>query len=616
MPSYLSSFDVSEEIEETINRQLLTVIKNAQIFPEKNPTTKLIATYMNSIVDRSVQNTNIQFVKKILSKIQCIRSVEEVGCVIGEFVRQKIPTCFSIYTSPSEVNHLTNYICFGKGSVGLQSVKYYFTKDPSKVRIFKHYKRLLETLEQQFEFEGLATFADIEHKIAHTLHTSEEGDGDRERVLKGSQLLKKYRYIPWEMIVVCSMNIDIKTFQKTDYLSTHPTWLGYINTLFKTFSIPIWKVWLAGSFIIYILPLLPPPYDDYHFQLFDKEMRGQNKKPTQERLGLYMVRTFLSHPLGEDYVRTFVSAKLKEEVTKLTTQIKDVAEQQLGTLEWLHERTREEAQEKIKNLFLSIAYPENFAHLVHPYNHVKLYENCSVQNTFLLSSIEFLHSIHLTGRRINPHEWTDSVFEVNAYYYTEGNRLILPSGILLWPFFHIGASYGWNYGGIGAVIGHEMTHAFDVDGKDYDHEGNKRTWWTKKDNETYKQRTKTIQALYSETTYFGKHLDGELTLSENIADLGGLRLALNALKTILEKEQIQGEKRKDQFRDFFTSFAVSWRTKDKREKALQSLFTDVHSPASVRVNNIVCQFEEWYECFNIKPSDSLYIPLEQRIQIF
>ena len=614
---YKSNTSVSDEIDTKINKQLLEIIYDAQANITRDHTSHLIGTYMTSIVDKKSQLNNIEYLNSILSKINCIRSIDEVGCILGEFIRQNINTFLSINTSPSDKNNKSNYITFSRGTLGLNNTKYYTEKhDITKHRIFNHYKKLLAVLEKDFRVEALETLADIEHKVAPTLFRSIQSDNDSEEILKGSVLLKRFKYIPWETTVLCSMNTSLKDFEKTEYLSVNPTWLKYLNTLFHKFPLTIWKVWLSGNIIIHTLPVLPPPYDNYHFDLFDNKMRGQTEKISQERLGLYMIRRYLSAHLGELYIKKCVSSKIKEEATELVNKIKDVAEERLGNLEWLEEKTRKNARLKIKNIIPSIAYPSNFESITKTYNHIKLSPLCSLQNTFILANCSFQDIIRRAGTPKDLHKWTDQVFVVNAYYYNEGNNIIIPSGILSWPFFHVAASYGWNYGAIGCVIGHELTHAFDADGKDYDHMGVKRSWWTKKDNNEYKKRARYLEKMYSETCYFGKNLDGELTLSENIADLGGVALSLSALKDILDKNKIQGDARKKQICDFFKSFAVSWRSKDKEKAAIRNLFIDVHSPAVVRINNIVSQFDDWYECFDIKPSDPMYISSKDRVRIF
>jgi len=191
--------------------------------------------------------------------------------------------------------------------------------------------------------------------------------------------------------------------------------------------------------------------------------------------------------------------------------------------------------------------------------------------------------------------------------------MVVPAGILRPPFFDLKRSNAWNLGGIGAAIGHEITHGFDADGRLYDEKGDYRNWWTETDSKTFTQLTKAIINLFDGAEYMGGKVDGELTLSENIADLGGLAIALQALKHDLPADKA---KQKAAYRDFFTSYAVSWRNKDRPKKAKQALILDLHSPAPLRVNLIVQQFEEFYIAFDIKSTDEGYIPPEKRIMLW
>jgi predicted metalloendopeptidase len=209
------------------------------------------------------------------------------------------------------------------------------------------------------------------------------------------------------------------------------------------------------------------------------------------------------------------------------------------------------------------------------------------------------------------------VFEVNAYYYSDKNMMVVPAGILQSPFYDLKKSDAWNLGGIGAAIGHEITHGFDDDGRMYDKAGVMKNWWSDTDLEKYIAVTKDLVKLFNKETYMGGKVNGQLTLSENIADLGGVAIALEALEeTFMENKAHDTGKRKKALQEFFTSYAVSWRNKDRPKKARQSLILDRHAPAPIRVNLIVRQFAEFYEAFDVTEKDPGYIPVDQRIQLW
>jgi len=309
-----------------------------------------------------------------------------------------------------------------------------------------------------------------------------------------------------------------------------------------------------------------------------------------------------------------VAPSIKSNVEAIAKEIRHSAAERIGSTEWFSHGTRAKAKKKVQNIILSVAYPSKFPK--DPY--VALSPTNLVENLTTLAKVDFQSELKKVNTRLHLNTWDDTVFAVNAYYYNEGNHLFLPSGILRWPFYHCNASDGWNFGGIGATIGHELCHAFDDDGKEYDQHGEKNPWWSESEIRTYEEKSDALIRLFSKTLYVGKHIDGLHTLSENIADLGGLSIALVALKERLVKRGLEPDTPayKDQLRDFFQSFAVSWRTKERHEKALQAIFMDVHAPATARVNNIVSQLDDWYECFTIQASDKLYVSPENRIRIF
>jgi putative endopeptidase len=270
-------------------------------------------------------------------------------------------------------------------------------------------------------------------------------------------------------------------------------------------------------------------------------------------------------------------------------------------------------KEKVEKMILSIAYPDSFAvtplPLVNP--------ECLLETIFSLGIWKTDDDIRRLGtKRKQQKGWEDPIYAVNGYYYSEANELIIPAGSLLSPFYDESKPLGWNYGGVGVVMGHEITHAFDEEGKEYDPAGHRKSWWLPQDKKNYEEKTKQIIKVYSSQRIFGKPVDGKSTLSENIADLGGLAIALDALNLELEKRKSSLEERKQAYRQFFISYAVSWRVKEKKEKQIHALLVDRHAPTPLRVNLIVNQFQEWYDAFDVKEGDPMFVDPKKRLQIF
>jgi putative endopeptidase len=617
MPPFLSSYGVSEEIEEQVNKELMTILDDSRAIVQKTAdkkiphTTYLLGTLTESALNHKVQSNNIKYLQRIVTGFRCIRDQNDVANIIAECIKNGINTMLSIQIVPSETDSSVLRFGIGPGDVGLPDLSYYSKQDMAsdKKRTLAAYSKLLKRLGEDFDVEGLERYVGFETILAEEIVQSRR---DEEILMKGSELQRNFSAIPWDILFQTMAGWTPSKFKSHTFLVFSKSWVNQLNRWFRTLPLETWKLYFSANTILHILPLLPPPYDELEFELFGHRMRGQSEKLPQRRLALRVAQVWLSGSLGYLFAKQFVTPLIKRQAYSIANEIRQVAAERAGATEWLETKTRAIAGKKVQNIYLGVAYPA----VIERDDQTKLNPENLVENVLNLATLKFQDSLENVGKTLQPQKWEDPIFAVNAYYYNEGNRLILPAGILRWPFFHPAASDGWNFGGLGAVIGHEITHAFDNEGKDFDEHGNLRPWWSKQESEHYHKKTSALIELYNSTTYFGQHLNGVLTLSENIADLGGVSIALAALKKRLAAKKVAHAVYKKELCEFFTSFAVSWRTKEKKEKAIQSLFMDVHAPPSARVNNIVSQFDDWYECFNVQPGNVLYKDTTHRIRIF
>jgi putative endopeptidase len=612
MPAYSSSYGVSEEIEGLINKELLELLDGARYKVRTTAdkhiphTTYLIGTLAESVLNAQVQNLNVKTLKTFVGSLKCIRNTEELGGVLGEFIKYRINSVLGFVVVPPATDATTLRLALSFGGLGLPDSSYY--KTPQS-RVIGNYTKLIRILSEHFDVPGLERFIALEYDAANVISKTKEDD---EILMSGAELESKYKHIPWYAIFRASLDWPPSKFRSTQILVFSETWLTALNRWFRTIPLDLWKLWFSAQAILHFLPTLPPPFDDMEFQLFGHRLKGQSEKLPQKMLALRLTQEWLAGSLGYLFVENYVDPEIKQRATAIAKEIRQVAADRASLIDWLEPKTREKAKKKVENIYLGIAYPSK----IDRDEKTKLNPENLVENMFRLSELDFKDEMKQINTPLNPAEWDDPVFAVNAYYYNEGNRLILPAGILRWPFFHPNASDGWNFGGLGASIGHEICHAFDNDGKDYDETGTYRPWWSQAESKRYREKADALVKLFNKTEYFGHNLNGFLTLSENIADLGGVSIALAALKQRLKQKAANPQETKKQICDFFISFAVSWRTKERKEKAIQSLFMDVHAPPEARVNNIVSQFDEWYDCFNIMPGDKLYKESSKRISIF
>jgi len=293
----------------------------------------------------------------------------------------------------------------------------------------------------------------------------------------------------------------------------------------------------------------------------------------------------------------------------MVRRLKQAAVHRVNAVEWLSPETRTMAVKKLQQMRVQIAYPTAWRNA-----RVSLHPTTLLENIITLGEADTKRSLSELGHACSKENgvWEDGIFIVNAFYYADQNKMVIPLGILRSPFFDLKKSIGWNYGGIGCAIAHEMTHGFDEGGRMYDENGSWKNWWSSQDELHYHEQTKKLVKLFDKKAYKGGHVNGTLTLDENLADLGGMAIALQALEEDIKDKS----KRIPYLRDFFNAYAISWRLKDRSKKAKQALEIDRHAPPEFRVNLIVAQFSEFYEAFEVPEGSPMYIAPEHRIKLW
>lgn len=615
MPAFTSSYSVSEEVEDAVAANLMKEINKAVLAIKKNKSDlskdeELIGTLSLSCLQTSYQQNSVAFLKSLVDKLGCIRDINDVASTLGDFLRYRINTILSIFSGPESKHSNSIYLCIASGSLGLPDVSYYKATAPGKMRTLLGYIQLLRRLSKDFDVPNLELLASLEATCVGPLT---KAFGDTEYLITGSKIAEDYRAVPWSILFQSSLDLAPSEWSHKKFLVLSKSWLSYLNKLFRTLTLSQWKIWLAGNLILHALPILPPPYDDLHFDLFSRRLRGQTEKIPQKNLALLLCQQWLPTALGKIFEDCCLDKDTVRQAKKIAHAIQNAAIHRIHKTTWLDISTRKKAISKVRHIHFGIGVPEIWPELA---TEPALVRDNLLHNILKLGELRTINDIELAKHSLNPKAWDDPTFAVNAYYYNEGNRLIIPGGILHFPFFDKNKSLGWNYGGLGAAIGHELTHAFDVEGKQYNEKGNAVNWWLPKDNRAYNTKTRALVELYDNTKYEGHSVNGLLTLSENIADLGGVAIALQALEDILSSESPTDKEKKQQYVDFFTSYTISWRIKEKKIASLQGLIMDRHAPAPLRVNLIISHFQQWYYAFDINERDKLFIPLEKRITIF
>lgn len=588
LPAYEDSFGVSEEIEMDVRNALLNAIEKTRRTHPESPFSTLATSFLHT----ASQRNSVLDLQRLLNTFDCIRGSEDIGEAIGRLnrIQSRAPISFVVNSDYYDSRKCCVYLY--EAQIGLPSKHDY--RDNS--RILLKYSNLLAAVGEHMNIEALESAIGTEAALLP--HLAEGDDLQNVSYVYNPYTLKEleshYKAIPWRA-ALRAWGLAEKDLDDVQYIVTNKKYFAALNHMFRSATLDTWRTWMRALVVVSFLRYLPPPFDDLHYELYDKTLKGIAEKLPQKNLTLSVFMTYAPMDLSRMFVTLEVENGTKKEATKLIHRLKDATLRRLQAVSWMDPSTQRAALAKVEAMDFQVAFPETW---ISETESVTINASRPLQNIFALAGYDtekMIHDlVHHTCRKTAT-KWSDGAFEVNAYYYPEGNLMVVPAGILRPPFFDLRRSNAWNLGGIGVAIGHEITHGFDDDGRLFDAYGNYKNWWTQSDEKSYKKMARDVVDLFDGQPYMGGHVNGELTLSENLADLGGLAIALEALHQDLPKS---GAERKKALREFFISYAVSWRQKDRAKKAKQALLIDSHAPPMLRVNLIVRQFAEFYEAFD------------------
>ncbi|WP_262694065.1 M13 family metallopeptidase [Kordiimonas aquimaris] len=396
---------------------------------------------------------------------------------------------------------------------------------------------------------------------------------------------------------------------------SHPEPLAAAMELIKSISMDDWKAYLTYHVISNHAGLLSEEIDTANFNFYGKALRGQQEQQDRWKRGVQRVgaRAALGEAIGQVYVERYFPAEAKTQMNELVANLRTAMGERIDGLDWMGEDTKKEAHAKLASFNPKIAYPDNWRDL----SGIEIVAGDLFANAKSIGAFNYADQIARLSRPTDKTEWFMTPQTVNAYYNPQFNEIVFPAAILQPPFFDPAADPAVNYGGIGAVIGHEMGHGFDDQGSKSDYRGIQRNWWTDEDRANFDVKTAALAAQYDKfSPVEGHFVDGRFTLGENIGDLGGLSMAYHAYKLSLGGKEapvidgLTGDQR------FFLSWAQVWKRKTREQTAINLLKADPHSPGQFRVNGVVRNMDEWYAAFDVKEGDALYLPPEERISIW
>jgi putative endopeptidase len=564
--------------------------------PRHSPRREVGDFYASVMDTNRIEKQGLQPIAGELEQIDRLRSPRELFRLLADFHQRGINGIFDMSFGPDDKNSSVYAVELGQSGLSLPDRDYYL-KDSFAGKLKLYHAHLEKMFSLLGEGPGpAATDADtviaLETELARASRTRVElRDPDKNyNKFSRDEFAAKTPALLWNVYFE-----NRKLAPPADEIVGQPEFFIAVNALVQAHPMADWKVYLRWHLLHASAPYLPAAFEQENFDFYGRTLSGQ--------------------PEQELYVEQYFPPAARARMNELVENLKAVFHDRLERVAWMTDATREKALAKFKRFTQKIGYPDKFR----DYSAIEIRRDDLLGNVRRAAVFESRREIARVGKTVDRSEWQMTPETVNAYFNPLQNEIVFPAGILQPPFFDISMDDAVNYGGIGVVIGHEMTHGYDDEGRKYDADGNLNDWWTDADAKAFDARAQKVVNEYSRFEALpGLHVNGKLTLGENLADLGGVNIAYEALQRALAKDPSQ-RKTIDGFtpeQRFFISFAQIWRTNIRDAEAQRLITVDPHSPGRFRAYGPLLNVGEFYQAFGIKPGSPIWLPPEQRAEIW
>lgn len=572
--------------------------------------------YASAMDSSAIEKQGIAVINDELNLVSGIKSKDDVLAVAAQLQRKALAPMFTFYVYQDQKNSSAYIPYVDQGGLTLPDRDYYVNNDPRSKEIRTAFAAHLEKMFSLMGDDAAAAKANaqtiirMETRLAKASKTRVE--------LRDPQA--NYNKMTIAEVNKITPNIDwakhfdrLKLAKSESFIVGQPAFLAELDKMVSTESVDAWKTYLRWHLVASVADNLNNAFVQEGFNFNGKVMNGAKEmKPRWKRV-LNDIDNAMGEALGEVYVKKYFSDDAKQRCLEMVNNMQAVYRERIQKLDWMTDSTKTQAIAKLDVFITKIGYPDKFK----DYSKLEIDRSSYARNVLRANEFAFDQMIDKLGKPVDKKEWGMSPYTVNAYYNPTINEIVFPAGILQFPFFDPQADDAVNYGGIGAVIGHEMTHGFDDQGCQYDKEGNLKNWWTPTDEKRFKEKTTMLVNQYNAYTVLDTvHVNGELTLGENIADLGGISIAYDAFKRTAQgkaNEKIDGFTADQRF---FFGWAQVWRQNITKENLMQRIVTDPHSPGQYRSNGPLSNMVEFYEAFGVKEGDKMWRPEAERLKVW
>jgi putative endopeptidase len=608
------SFDV---LADENNKKIRTVIEEVakDKSAAKGTLRQKLRDFYNLAMDSAKADAQgISMIKGDIDRINNITSKNDLLICMAEMTAKGVDNVFGFYVSRDLKNSSKNVLYLTQSGLGLPDRDYYLKDDERNVSIRKSYVEHMTNMLNLLSYEESKKIAEsilsLETKIAN-ISMSRVEMRDEE---------KTYNPKSTSELLSLSPSIDWQLYMKTNRIPVPETiivnQLDYfkgLSDIYESTDLSIWKNYMVWKYISGCAGQLSSDFVNESFNFNGKILNGTQVMRPRWKRAVGACDGSIGEIVGQLYIQKYFSPDLKVKVSAMVKNILATYKVRITKLDWMSDSTKTKALEKLAKFNTKLGYPDKWR----DYSKLEIKDDAYVLNVQRAEAFGYRDMIDKLGKPVDKSEWAMLPHQVNAYYDPTLNEIVFPAAIMQPPFYYPGADDATNYGALGAVIGHEITHGFDDQGSKYDGNGNMMDWWGEKDKVQFEDRAKTLIECFNKFEALpGAFVNGELTIGENIADLGGLSTAYYALQMANEGKKpvsIQGFTEEQRF---FLAFAQVWKQNIKDEMLRKRLLTDVHSPANFRVLGTLSNMTEFYKAFGVKEGDKMYRGNSERAKIW
>jgi putative endopeptidase len=624
IPADKAGYGAFEKLREESEAAVRAIVDEANTATDNTEARKFGDLYASFMDEARVEALGAEPLADDLALVDAVNSVEELVRVTGQLQRGGLSGFYGVFVDNDPGNPERYLVFFEQGGISLPDESYYREEHFASVRdaYVLHIQRMFELASLDDAPGRAKRVFDLETEIAHR-HWDNVETRDSE---------KTYNPMTWERArdlfassvpsgsAAASLDQWATAFGAPvhafdEVVIRQPSFLHDLGELFDESHVEAWRDWLRWQIVHGYAPYLSTKFVDEQFDFYGRTLTGAPQLRERWKRGVSLVEGVLGEAVGEIYVERYFPPTAKARMDELVANLVEAYRQSISTLEWMTPATRERALEKLEAFTPKIGYPAKWR----DYSALSIDADSLIANVRAANEFEFRRQLAKIGAPIDREEWFMTPQTVNAYYNPGFNEIVFPAAILQWPFFDAGRDDAANYGGIGAVIGHEIGHGFDDQGSKFDGTGRLTDWWEPADREAFEERTRSLIDQYNKLSPGetpDQHVNGALTIGENIGDLGGLGIAWKAYLIALKGETppiidgLSGAER------FFLSWAQVWQYQARAEEVARRLAIDPHSPPEFRCNQIVRNIDEFYDTFDVSEGDALWLEPAERVTIW